>query len=213
MKLDARLSLSLAVVFALGCEMPNLEPPRVASTGGGQPAAAASDEPSGQRPGELFGKEDWYLPDGRVDMSGVPDEPPMTTGTPREITAKDPKQGKLTRKRGGAGLGTAMKALPWAKNKTMFDMIKYNLTLFDAEKSRYPESHKEFMEVFLPQYYPAALPLPKLEPGDAYLYDPNDHLLKIFRPGDPGAPQVEGVEAYLADDPNGPEELPGADGP
>jgi hypothetical protein len=199
MKTYTGLSLAIVAALALGCEMPNLEPPR--QTASVQTPAAenpASDESYGQRPGELFGKEDWYLPDGRVDMSGVEGEPPMTNGTPREVLPRDPKQGKLTRKRGGA-LGADLQALPWAKNKVTFDMIKYNLQIFEADKSRWPKSHKEFMEVFLPQYYPAALPLPKLEPGDAYLYDPEDHLLKIFRPGDPGAPQVEGVVAYEAE--------------
>lgn len=201
MKTYARLSLSAVAVLALGCEMPNLEPP--GGTGPAQQATtegpAGQEETFGQRDGELFGKEDWYLPDGRVDMSGVPGEPPMTTGTPREITAKDPKQGKLTRKRGGEGLGTALKTLPWAKNETIFNMIKHNLNIYDAAEGHFPESHKQFMEEFLPQYYPAALPLPKLEPGDAYLYDPNDHLLKIFRPGEPGAPQVDGVVPYEAE--------------
>jgi hypothetical protein len=107
----------------------------------------------------------------------------MTTGVPREVDAKDPKKGKLTRKSGGA-LGTSMKAIPWVENKTKFDMIKYNLTIFEADKSRWPKSHKEFMEVFLPQYYPVALPLPELEPGDEYIYDPDDHLLKIWRPAE-----------------------------
>jgi hypothetical protein len=197
MRTYARLSIAVVVALAMGCEVPDLEPARESTTA--QTAAAgspASNESYGQRPGELFGKEDWYLPDGRVDMSGVPDEPPMTTGTPREITAKDPKQGKLTRKRGGA-LGADLQALPWAKNQTIFLMIKHNLDIYDAEKDHYPKSHKQFMEEFLPQYY--NVPLPKLEPGDAYLYDPNDHLLKIFRPGDPGAPQVEGVVPYEAE--------------
>ena len=107
----------------------------------------------------------------------------MTTGVPREVHPKDPKKGKLTRKSGGA-LGTSMKAIPWVENKTKFDMIKYNMTLFEAEKSRWPKSHEEFMEVFLPQYYPVALPLPELEPGDEYIYDPDDHLLKIWRPAE-----------------------------
>lgn len=199
MKVTAANLLVVAVSLTLGCEVPDLEPPRGSATA--QNAAAgnpASNESYGQRPGELFGKEDWYLPDGRVDMSDVEGEPPMTNATPREITAKDPKQGKLTRKRGGA-LGTELKALPWAKNKITFDMIKYNLNIYDADKSHFPTSHKEFIDDFLPNYYPAALPLPKLEPGDAYLYDPEDHLLKIFRPGDPGAPQVEGVVPYEAE--------------
>jgi hypothetical protein len=145
----------------------------------------------------LVGTNDWYLPDGRIDMSDVKGEPPMTTGVPREITAKDPKQGKLTRKRGGA-LGTNLQALPWAKNEITFLAIKNNLNQYDAINSHFPRSHQEFMDDFLnnPDYISAELKLPKLEPGDAYLFDPNDHLLKIFRPGEPGAPQVEGVVAY-----------------
>ncbi len=192
MKTYAGLPVVVVVAFAIGCEVPELEVPRSAAPSTQQGASASSAEPT------LFGKEDWYLPDGRVDMSGVPDEPPMTTGIPREITAKDPKQGKLSRRSGGA-LGTELKAIPWAKNKITFDMIKYNLSIYDADKGHFPTSHKAFMEDFLPNYYPAALPLPKLEPGDAYLYDPEDHLLKIFRPSEAGAPQVEGVVAYEAE--------------
>ena len=56
------------------------------------PGAATS-----QDDGKLFSKADWYLPDGRVDMSGVVGEPPMTSGTPREITRKEPKKCKNTR--------------------------------------------------------------------------------------------------------------------
>jgi len=204
MKFNAGLPIVVVVAFAIGCEVPELQAPRTAAPSGQQATAEAPAGEESQEP-TLFGKEDWYLPDGRVDMSDVEDEPPMTTGIPREITAKDPKQGKLTRKRGGA-LGTELKALPWAKNKITFDMIKYNLNIYDADKSHFPISHEEFMEDFLPNYYPAALPLPKLEPGDAYLYDPEDHLLKIFRPGDPGAPQVEGIVPYEADPTDGADE-------
>lgn len=199
MRTTTFLSLTALLFVVLGCEVPEIESARIAAA----PAADRAEPPASEG-GKLFSKEGWYLPDGRIDMSGVPDEPPMTNATPREILPKDPKQGKLSRKRGGA-LGTELQALPWAKNKVTFDMIKYNLNIYDAAESHFPASHKEFMDKFLPEYYPAALPLPKLEPGDAYLYDPNDHLLKIFRPGDPGAPQVEGVVPYEAEpeDPNG----------
>lgn len=186
MKTNALLmTLSLTLVCSWGCDVPEMKD-------AGQSSAAIKNEESPK----VFGKEDWYLPDGRVDMSGVPDEPPMTTGTPREIEWKDPKKGKLTRRDGGALGKGGLNALAKATNETTFNMIKHNLNLYEANKQRFPRSHKEFMEDFLPNYYPAALPLPELEPGDAYLYDPEDHLLKIFRPGDPGAPQVEGVVAY-----------------
>ena len=173
MRTTTGLPLAALLSCTLGCEVPEME---VASG----PAAVGKQAEKTEKT-KLFGKEDWYLPDGRVDMTGVDGEPPMTTSTPREVTHKDPKQGKLTRRDGGA-LGTSLKAIPFAKNKTTFDMIKYNLNIYDAAESHFPRSHEEFMEKFLPQYYPAALPLPELEPGDEYIYDPEDHLLKIYRP-------------------------------
>ena len=186
MKTNALLmTLLVLFAFATGCEIPEIKD-------AGKSSAAISNNEGPK----IFGKEDWYLPDGRVDMSGVEGEPPMTTGTPREIEWKDPKKGKLTRRDGGALARGGLNALAKAKNETTFNMIKSNLRIYEADKGYYPRSHIEFMEDFLPNYYPAALPLPELEPGDAYLYDPEDHLLKIFRPDDPGAPQVEGVVAY-----------------
>jgi hypothetical protein len=194
----AAVGLALALI---GCDVPELESPQAAAppqsstvaqtnSGSGGTAVTEPGAPVPETPAERSRLEEAahvdpasFLPDGRVDMRGVPDEPPMTTGVPREVDAKDPKKGKLTRKSGGA-LGASMKAIPWVENKTKFDMIKYNMAIFEADKSRWPKSHKEFMEVFLPQYYPVALPLPELEPGDEYIYDPDDHLLKIWRPAE-----------------------------
>ena len=170
------------VILLTGCAVPEIETGPAASTPA--PSSTTADEPAGQGDGELFGKEDWYLPDGRVDMSGVAGEPPMTTGVPREVHPKDPKQGKLTRKRGGA-LGTSMKALPWVKNETTFNLvIKPALLQYEIIHSHYPQSHQEFMEKFIPEMCPQVLPLPELEPGDEYIYDPEDHLLKIWRPAE-----------------------------
>lgn len=184
MKTLASLSTILCLSFTFGCDVPEMEVGEPSPT---PPASASQDD------GKLFGKADWYLPDGRVDMSGVAGEPPMTTGTPREITWKDPKQGKLTRRDGGgfgkAGLNAAAKL----KNQPLFDSITHALNLYWAEHGEYPQSHTEFLKKIVEFN---KLNLPTLEPGDAYLYDPEDHLLKIFRPGDPGAPQVEGVVAY-----------------
>ena len=196
MRLSALLSLAAVLTCAAGCIVPEIEV-TASKTPAKQPARQQrAEEPT------LFGKEDWYLPDGRVDMSGVPDEPPMTSGIPREITAKDPKQGKLTRKRGGA-LGTNLQALPWATNETIFNItIPSQLATYDALEGRPIQSHKEFMDDFVGgfmQQHQPGFALPKLEPGDAYLFDPEDLKLKIFRPGEPGAPQVEGVVAYEAE--------------
>lgn len=168
------LTWTALVVCSLGCEVPELDVPEPTA------APAAEQKQAEAVPAEEKVKEG-YLPDGRIDMSGVQGEPPMTTSTPREVTAKDPKKGKLSRRVGGY-LGSTVDKIPWAENKIKFMMIKSNLEIYNAIKGDYPKSHEEFMEEYLPEYYAAALPLPELEPGDEYIYDPEDHLLKIYRP-------------------------------
>jgi len=179
MRTTTFLTLATLLMFTQGCDVPAIDVPDGASS------SAASSASSGDESNEptLFGKEDYYLADGRVDMSDVDGEPPMTTSTPREVTAKDPKQGKLTRRKGGA-LGTSLKALPWAKNEMTFLVIKKELETYNAIKGDYPKSHEEFMEKYIPEYCPQVLPLPELEAGDEYIYDPEDHLLKTIGPRD-----------------------------
>jgi hypothetical protein len=173
------LSLLAMLFLAVGCEVPELESPQAAvSTQPAQPAEPGLLEQAAHVDPENF------LPDGRVDMRGVVGEPPMTTGVPREITPKDPKQGKLSRKSGG-GLGTTMQSMPWVKNETTFNLvIKPNLVQYEIIHSGYPKNHKEFMEKFIPEMCPQVLPLPELEPGDEYLYDHEDNILKIWRPSE-----------------------------
>jgi len=170
--LTLAVSQTLMLTLMLGCEVPEID---VAES-----TASVSKEKSATELQAEKSKEG-YLPDGRLDMSGVVDEPPMTTSTPREVTAKDPKQGKLTRRSGGV-LGTSLKALPWAKNKMTFLVIKSELEKYNAIKGDYPKSHEEFMEKYIPEFCPQVLPLPELETGDEYIYDPEDHLLKVYRP-------------------------------
>ncbi len=166
------LAASLTLAMTLGCEVPEIDVPESSTS-------VAQQQPDKEPVDE--GVKEGYLPDGRLDMSGVKDEPPMTTSTPRKVHFKDPKHGKLSRRDGGA-LGSIVKNIPGVEYKTLFMMIDYNLNIYDADKGHFPKSHEEFMEEYLPQFYPAALPLPELEPGDEYIYDPEDHLLKIYRP-------------------------------
>jgi hypothetical protein len=171
-------SLLAILVLVTGCEVPELESPQASVTPSAQPAEPGLLEQAAHV------DPDSFLPDGRVDMRGVPGEPPMTTGVPREISPKDPKQGKLSRKSGGM-LGTNMQAMPWVKNETTFNLvIKPALVQYEILHNGYPKSHKEFMEKFIPEMCPQVLPLPELEPGDEYLYDHEDNLLKIWRPSE-----------------------------
>jgi hypothetical protein len=166
-------------VIASGCEVPELESPQAAATAQhAQPAEPSLLEQAAHVDPEV------YLPDGRVDMSGVAGEPPMTSGIPREVHPKDPKQGKLSRRAGGT-LGTTMQSMPWVKNETTFNLvIKPALVQYEIIHSHYPRSHQEFMDKFIPEMCPQVMPLPELEPGDEYLYDPEDNLLKIWRPAE-----------------------------
>lgn len=195
MKTSTQLLLVALTTCMLGCEVPELDVPQ-------NQAATTTEEQQESKPIDLFSKEDWYLPDGRVDMSDVEGEPPMTNATPRPVVAKDPKKGKLTRKRGGA-LGTSLQAMPWAENETIFNIVlPSQLATYDALEGRPVQSHQEFMDKFVNgfmQQHQPGFKLPTLEPGDAYLFDPEQQKLMIFRPGEPGAPQVEGVVAYEAE--------------
>lgn len=159
MKTVAPIMIALALVITIGCEVPELE----------KPDAAAAPKPKV----EEIAKED-----NRLDMSEVPGEPPPTTEKPREFTAKDSKQGKLSRQAGGY-LGAVASARFTAVNKMTINQIKHNLEIYNADKGHYPKTHEEFMENFLPY---SGVTLPALEEGDEYLYDPEDHTLKIYRP-------------------------------
>ncbi len=172
MKTPAFFTLAVSLTLTLGCEVPELDVPTGSTTAAVQETAEAPAD---------GGVKEGYLPDGRIDMSGVKDEPPMTISTPRKVHFKDPKHGKLSRRDGGA-LGSIVEKIPAVEHKTLFMMIDYNLNIYDADKGHFPKSHEEFMEDYLRNFYPAALPLPELEAGDEYLYDPEDHLLKIYRP-------------------------------
>ena len=172
MKTPLLLTLVALLMLTTGCEAPEVDMVEIEKE-----RKVAQAEKEAAKPEVKKG----CLPDGRIDMSGISGEPPRTNPTPREVVAKDPKHGKLSRQTGGY-LGSTVDKIPYVKKKTIFDMIKYNLNIYDAAEGHFPKSHKEFMEDFLPRYYAVALPLPELEDGDEYLYDPKDHLLKIHRP-------------------------------
>lgn len=180
MKAPKLLTLIAVLMLTAGCETPEID------MGELEKERAATKV---EREKEAAKPKEGYLADGRLDMSGIAGEPPMTTSTPREVTAKDPKHGKLSRQAGGY-LGATVDKIPYVKHKMIFDMIKYNLNIYDADRGHFPKSHQEFMEVYLPGYYAVALPLPELEAGDEYIYDPEDHLLKIHRPETPTASET-----------------------
>ncbi len=153
------LALSLPVC---GCEVPELDPPATTSTQTDETDQAAATEKK----------------DEPIDMSGVPHEPPPVTSQPRDFQAKDGKKGKKSRS-GGGSLGAILSTKFTAVNKLTKIQYTQAMNFYLAGKGHYPKTHEEFMEKIIKFN---KVKLPKLESGVEYIYDPEDHQLKIHRP-------------------------------
>lgn len=62
------------------------------------------------------------------------------------------------------------------------------ITLYQAEHGEYPKSHEEFMEKL---WKPLKAPMPEIEPGYRYEYDPSDHKVYKVLIEDEGEPSTE----------------------
>ncbi len=164
-----------AVLFLVGCEVPELEIPRVQPVV--QPEAVAV------QPVEPVAEE--------VD----PNEPPPVTVVPRPWTAKDPVKGKKSRAAGAvaASIGGARF---YAEYENLRINIVHALDLYWGEQGEYPQSHQEFLDKIVKFNN---LVLPELDPGVEYIYDPADHILKIYRPDVPGGPPAVAAPAEGAE--------------
>lgn len=174
--MNSKLFSLIAVVLplAIGCEVPEVEDTQMstsappANVAVQQPASTPATEPVEEVPQPTTG----------------PNEPPAATDTPREVTALDPTRGKKSRAAGGY-LGAVAGARFYAEHALIFDQVKQALNLYWGEHGEYPKSHEEFMEKIIKYNQ---LQLPALDPGVEYLYDPEDHKLKIWRPADAETP-------------------------
>ncbi len=156
----ALLSLSLAI----GCEVPELE---------------GVDAPSAMPAPRATAAEKTGEPAAGWEKTEVVDREPAVTAEPREVTANDPTKGKKSRQAGGY-LGAVGHARFYAEHKLIFTSIEHALNLFWATEGNYPKTHDEFMEKIVKFNQ---IQLPELDEGVEYIYDPEDHKLKIHRPG------------------------------
>jgi len=170
MKTKAGLPLVVVVLLALGCEVPELEVPR-------PPAPPVEQQAAVEEPVEEPAEEEEVV-------SGV--EP--VTSVPRPFTAKDPARGKKSRAQGGIAAATAG-ARFYAEYENLRINIVHALDLYWGMEGEYPKSHEEFMEKIIKFNQ---LTLPELDPGVEYIYDPNDHVLKIYRPAGDAASENTG---------------------
>ena len=117
-------------------------------------------------------------PEAEEEVDETPDSEPSVTSTPRAVTPNDPMKGKKSRAAGGY-LGAVGHARFFAEHKLIFDSITHVLNLYWGEHGEYPPSHEVFMDKIIKFNQ---IQLPQLEEGVEYIYDPEDHLLKIHRP-------------------------------
>lgn len=104
------------------------------------------------------------------------DETPVATITePREFTPQDGKKGKKSREAGGY-LGAVGSARFTSVNSMTINQYKHALNLYWGTNGYYPKTHDEFMEKIIKFNQ---IKLPDLDEGVKYIYDPEDHLLKI----------------------------------
>jgi len=148
------LTLATMLMLPVGCEVPELDVPRdAAAPVQASGTATAQAEPS-------------------------TNEINRSASQPREATGLDPKKGKLSREQGGY-LGSVLGAGMYAQHQAIFLQVKNAINLDYGLNGDFPKSHEEFMERVIKFN---KLQLPELDEGDQYLYDPEDHTLKIFRP-------------------------------
>jgi len=155
--------------FAIGCDVPELEGIDAPSA---MPAPRASAEIT---EGEAEKKKEGWEQTELVDME------PAVTSTPREVTANDPTKGKRSRQAGGY-LGAVGHTRFYAEHKMIFINVDKAMQLYWAPEGKYPATHEEFMEKVIKFNQ---IQLPELDEGVEYIYDPEDHKLKIHRPGAP----------------------------
>lgn len=153
MKTPRLLAVLSLPALLLGCEVPELDVP--------ESPAPVTQQASDSGPDQA---------------SAV--SPDATPSEPREVTGRDPKKGKLSRQEGGY-LGSVLGAGMYAKHQIVFDQVKHAINLDYGLNGDFPKSHEEFMERVIKFN---KIQLPELDEGDQYLYDPEDHTLKIFRP-------------------------------
>ncbi len=125
---------------------------------------------------EYDDEEDDY-DDEEEEVDEIPDSEPPVTSTPRPVTPNDPVKGKKSRAAGGY-LGAIGHSRFFIEHKLIFDSITHVLNLYWGEHGEYPPSHEVFMDKIIKFNQ---IQLPVLEAGVEYIYDPEDHLLKIHR--------------------------------
>ena len=150
------LAAAAMLTSQIGCETPEIDD----STPAASPSAEADDGPQAES--------------AAADTTAE-NETAQAPAEPREFTALDPKKGKKSRSVGGYA-GAVFGARFWAEHQMILNNINYALKLYNAEHGNYPKTHDEFMTKIIRANQ---IQLPELDEGVEYMYDPEDHTLKV----------------------------------
>jgi len=177
MKTSAQLTaLAMLLTFSFGCESPALPTgPQTAAT----PAETKPAEPEKPMVAGAPGEE---LPEDEIPVTDIP----------RKFTARDPIQGRRSRRAAqegySLGVGTTAAAGFYAKFQSMIQAIDYaNQLYWPQHNFEYPNSQEVFMkEVVEPALN--GIPLPDLPEDQEYCYVPSQPEVGLqirLKPGSP----------------------------
>lgn len=152
----------VVALAAIGCEAPEL--PKTTAD------ASSADGPV----------DPLATSDAQADATSS-DAEQQTDSEPKPFTADSPQAGRRSAAAGGY-LGAVGHARFWAEHQAILLNIEHALNLYNATNDGYPESHEEFMNEIIRAN---SIQLPKLPPGEQYLYDPDEHKLMVERVGGP----------------------------
>lgn len=176
----AIVGLGIAIT---GCDVPELETPQAKNMGVTTPVVTDPAQTNETVPVEPAPVAETDPAVSSNPGSPNPNEPPPVTSAPREVSDLDPSKGKKSRAAGGY-LGAVAGARFYAEHSLIFDQVRQALELYNAEHGNYPKSNEEFLTAII---RPNNIGLPALDPGVEYIYDPEDHKLKVWRPEDSAA--------------------------
>ncbi|QDT00131.1 hypothetical protein [Adhaeretor mobilis] len=149
-------ALTLVLMLSIaGCETPELPGTDVELTAGEQ--ADIAEAAKVEEPEPLA-----------VDEHGVNEG--ATT-----FNADSPEKGRKS-KAAGSYLGSVAHAHFWAKHELIRIQLQNQMNVFNAINDRWPKDWEEYQKEIVK---PLGIELPELPEGQEFVYDPEDHELKV----------------------------------
>jgi hypothetical protein len=183
MKRLIRVAAVLSLPVLLGC-LSDPDLPQAATPGGSDEATREGDPQAASDSSPAAADSPGGSPAGVAD---APSEPPETADPPKVEPAVERVQAKVGVGEKGRSLDeyegmivTPAKSLFAFKERAVFDMqIPKTLQMYEATNGRKPPTHEAFMKDIIEA---GMIQLPKLPPGQRYVWDPDKGELMVEKP-------------------------------